>query len=94
MYLFKKINANFTTLANNPYIGKSCMLHIHMVFKLNLDLKYASNASTPFHNIWGSSIKGCKYTSTLLNVHDSFLGMINDNTKKYLFVTSHGGRLI
>lgn len=94
MYLVKKIVAKFTTLANNPYIGKSCMLHIHMVLKLNLDLEYASNASTTFHNIWSSSIRSCKYTSTLLNAHDSFLGMINDNMRRYLFVTSHGGRLI
>jgi hypothetical protein len=70
-----------TTLANNLYIGKSCMLHIHMVVKLNLDPTYALNSSTPLHNIWSSLMKSYKYTFTLLYMHNSFPRMINDNMK-------------
>jgi hypothetical protein len=58
------------------------MLHIHMAFKMNLVPKYASKASIPFHKNYSSSIKGCKYTSTLLNVEDYLLGMIRVGIKK------------
>jgi hypothetical protein len=36
---------------NNPYVGKSCMLKIHIDLNLNLSPKITSKAWTPTHNI-------------------------------------------
>lgn len=69
------------------------MLQMHMAFRVNFAPKYTSKASTPFHKSCNSSIKGSKYTSTLLDVQDSLPEMIKANLRKYLLVTSHGSEL-
>ncbi len=40
-----------------------------------------------------SSIKGCRYTSTLEDVINSFLGIIKVNIMNYYLATNQGGRL-
>jgi hypothetical protein len=67
------------------------MFHIHIAFKLNDAPKYASQTFTPLHNTCNSSTKGCRYTFTLEDVIDSFLGMIKVNIMKYRLVTNQGG---
>jgi hypothetical protein len=69
------------------------MLQMHMTFRVNFAPKYTSKASTPFHKSYNSSIKGSKYTSTLLDVQDFLPGMIKATLKKCLLVTNHGGKL-
>ncbi len=48
---------------------------------------------TPIHNSCKLSISGCKYTSTFVDVTDSFLGIVKTNILKYHLVISQGRKL-
>ncbi len=78
-----------THLINNPYAGKSCLLHIHIVLKLNVTHVYASKACAPLHNSSNSSISVCKYTSTFVNVINSFPRIIIANIKKIIWLLTN-----
>jgi len=51
-------------------------------FQNELGAKYASKASMPLHKSYDFSIRGYKYTSTLVDVQDSLPGMIRANIRK------------
>jgi hypothetical protein len=48
---------------------------------------------TPIHNSCNLSINGYKYTSTFVDVTDSFIRIIKTNIKRYCLVISQGGKL-
>jgi hypothetical protein len=55
---------------------------MHIVFKMNVTSYNESNAFTPFHNIYNSSMRGSNYTSIVADIIDSLPGMIRPNIKK------------
>jgi hypothetical protein len=58
------------------------MFHMDIAFKENVFPWCASKARTLFHNIYNSSIKGFKYTSTFPLISNSLLGIIKASIRK------------
>jgi hypothetical protein len=69
------------------------MLHIHIIFKLNILPPNMHPKLSHLSTTHNSSIKGYRYTSILEDVTDSTLGIIEVNIMNYYLVTNQRARL-
>jgi hypothetical protein len=75
-----------------PYAGKSLIVHIKAARNVKFSFLATSYVNSPIHNLFKSSINGCKYTS-IPSVGFDGPGIIQLKNKYGFVMHISGGRL-